>query len=143
MIDVIDFGEQLGLYYRDVRFELSAVYGVFVVFVCLLKDSKPEIRLRNSSETTYFSDKRSVFRLGWDTSTSAVGGTPAKPSWSSINARTSLREDSPDFTPGRQVSLPSGAYIPLGLFGAKGSSSIGFQTAMGRTFSSSSSSSSL
>lgn len=62
-------------------------------------------------------------------STNAVGGTPEKPSWSSKKAAISLIVDSPDFTPGRQVSDPKRPYIPLGLLGAKGSSSIGLNTA--------------
>ena len=123
LVELIDLGEQSGLF--D-----DSIFEFLVIGCCLLKASKPEIRLRSSSETTEFSDMGSDLRLGWDTSTSAVGGTPAKPSWSSRNASTSLREDSPDLTPGRQVSLPNGACIPLGLLGAKGSSSIGFQTAM-------------
>ena len=96
---------------------------------CLLNVSKPEIRLRNSSVVTASTHKGIVCRLGWDNSTSAVGGTQAKPSWSRRKASTSRRDDSPDLTPGRQVLLPNWAFIPLGLFGAKGSSSIGFQTA--------------
>ena len=64
------------------------------------------------------------------TSTKAVKGTPAKPSWSSRYAKISLMVDSPLLTPGLQVSVPNGAYMPLGLFGANGSSSIGLKTAI-------------
>jgi len=49
-------------------------------------------------------------------------------------AATSLIVDSPDLTPGLQVSDPKGAYIPLGLLGAKGSSSIGLKIATAYSF---------
>lgn len=42
---------------------------------------------------------------------------------------TSLMVDSPDFTPGLQVSWPNSPVIDLGLFGANYSSSIGLKTA--------------
>ena len=103
----------------------------------LLKDSKPEIRFRKPSDATWSEERGFIIRLGWDTSTRAVGGTPAKPSWSRTYARTSRRDDSPDLTPGRKHSLPNGALKERGLLGAKGSSSIGFQTAIGIYYSSS------
>ena len=43
-------------------------------------------------------------------------------------AQTSLSVDSPDLTPGLHVSVPNGDYMPLGLLGANGSSSIGLNT---------------
>ena len=50
------------------------------VLYCFLNAIKPEIRFRNSGEVTYFSENGVMHRLGWDTSTKAVGGTPANPS---------------------------------------------------------------
>lgn len=93
--------------------------------------SMPEIRSLNSGELTWVSSTGLLGSEGWTIDTRLVGGTPEKLSWSNIYAYASLSVDSPDFTPGLHVSDPKLACIPLGLFGANGSSSIGLKTATG------------
>lgn len=53
---------------------------IFDVLCYLRNASKPEICSLNSGVVTYLSENGVILRLGWDTSTKAVGGTLEKPS---------------------------------------------------------------
>ena len=75
LVEEVEQGEQSNSGELSLFFVLK-----FDGFDCLLNVSKPLIRFRNSSEITASSNKGVICKLGWDNSTSAVGGTEAKPS---------------------------------------------------------------